>query len=94
MLKTMSILIAAAAITTPAIAETFVHEGTTYVYSVEQRGNVQILKGEDTKSRRPFTLRVSRNWVDGDVDGSPVSFSKRAVIRLKPTVTIPEVAAR
>lgn len=94
MLKTMSILIAAVAISTPAIAETFVHEGTTYVYSVEQRGNVQILKGEDTKSRRPFTLRVSRNWVDGDVDGSPVSFSKRAVIRLKPTVTITEVAAR
>ena len=94
MLKTISILIAAAAITTPALAETFVHEGVTYVYSIEQRGNMQILTGENSKTRQPFTLRVSRNWVDGEVGGSPVSFSKRDVIRLKPTVSASEIAAR
>jgi hypothetical protein len=94
MLKSISILIAATAIATPAIAETFVHDGKTYVYSVEDRGTLKILKGEVAESRKPFTLRVSRNWVDGDVDGSPVSFSKRSVIRLKPTVTTTEIAAR
>ncbi len=94
MLKTISILIAVAVITTPAVAETFVHEGSTYVYTVEERGNFKILKGEVAESRTPFTLRVSRTWVDGEVDGSPVSFSKRSVIRLKPTVTTTEIAAR
>jgi hypothetical protein len=94
MMKTISILIAAAVTTTPALAETFVHEGSTYVYTVEERGNLKILKGEVAESRKPFILRVSRNWVDGEVDGSPVSFSKRDVIRLKPTVTTTEMAAR
>jgi hypothetical protein len=94
MLKSISILIAAAVNTAPALAETFVHDGSTYVYTVEQRGNFQILKGEVTESHKPFTLRVSRTWVDGEVDGSPVSFSKRAVVRLKPTVTTTEIAAR
>lgn len=94
MLKSISILIAAAAASTPAIAETVVHNGVTYVYTVEQRGDIQILKGEDTKTRKPFTLRVSRNWVDGDVNGSPVSFSKRDVIRLKPRVATTEIAVR
>jgi hypothetical protein len=98
MLKTLSILIAApvalAAISPPALAETFTHKGTTYVYSVEQRGNLQIIKGLDTKTKRPFTLRVSNNWVDGEVDGSPVSFSKRDVVRLTPTVSTTEIAAR
>lgn len=94
MLKTFSMLIAVSTIATPAFAETFVHNGSTYVYSVEERGNIRILKGEVAESRKPFTLRVSRNWVDGEVDGSPVSFSKREVVRLKPTVTIAEIAAR
>ncbi len=93
MLKTISILIAAAALATPALAETMTHEGITYVYSVEQRGNVRVISGEDS-DHRVFTLRVSRNWVDGTVNGSPVSFSTRDVIRLKPEVTVTEVAAR
>ena len=94
MLKTLSILLAASTVTTHALDETFIHDGSTYVYSVEERGDLRILKGEVVESRKPFTLRVSRNWVDGEVDGSPVSFSKRDVVRLKPTVTIAEIAAR
>jgi hypothetical protein len=93
MLKTLSILIAAASITTPALAETFVHKGTTYTYSVEQHGAVRLISGQDSDKRR-FTLRVSKNWVDGTVDGNPVSFSTRDVIRLKPEVTVTQVAAR
>jgi hypothetical protein len=94
MLKTISILIAAAAFATPALAETLVHDGVTYVYAVEQRGNVKIIKGEDATTRRPFTLRVRSGWVEGVVDGSPVSFSTRDVVRLKRAVVSTEVAAR
>jgi hypothetical protein len=93
MLKTISIAIAAAAMFTPALAETLVHEGKTYTYTVEQRGNLRLISGEDS-DHRPFTLRVSKNWVNGTVDGSPVSFATRDVIRLKPEVTVTEVAAR
>jgi hypothetical protein len=98
MLKTLSILIAApialAATAAPALAETLTHDGITYVYSVEQRGKMRIITGEDTTHHRHFTLRASPTWVDGTVDGSPVSFSTRDVIRLKPEVTVTEVAAR
>jgi hypothetical protein len=93
MLKTISIAIAAAAMITPALAETLVHNGKTYTYSVEQRGNIRLISGEDS-DHRAFKLRVSNRWVDGTVDGSPVSFSTRDVIRLKPEVTVTEVAAR
>jgi hypothetical protein len=93
MLKSISILVAAVAITTPALAESFVHQGITYSYSVEQRGNLRVISGEDSQ-HRAYTLRVSKNWVDGTVDGSPVSFSIRDVVRLKPEVTVTEVAAR
>lgn len=93
MLKTLSILIVAAAIATPALADTFVHEGTTYFYSVEQRGNIRVISGEDS-DHRAFTLRVSRNWVDGTVNGGLVSFSTRDVVRLKPQVTVIDLAAR
>jgi hypothetical protein len=94
MLKTISILIAAAAFTAPACAETITHDGITYVYSVEQRGNMRLITGEDTTTHRPFTLRVSKRWVDGDVNGRPVSFSTRDVVRTKPTVASSEIAAR
>jgi hypothetical protein len=93
MLKSISILVAAVAITTPALAESFVHQGIIYVYSVEQRDNLRVISGEDSQ-HRAYTLRVSKNWVDGTVDGSPVSFSIRDVVRLKPEVSVTEVAAR
>jgi hypothetical protein len=94
MLKTLSILIAATAIATPAFAETFVHEGTTYSYSVEERGAVKLITGEDITSHKPFTLTVKNGWVYGYVDGNPVSFSTRDVIRVKGQPTSTEVAAR
>ncbi len=93
MLKTISILIAAAAIVTPALADTLVHKGKTYTYSVEKRGNVRVISGEDS-DHRVFNLHVSRNWVDGTVDGRLVSFSTRDVVHLKPEVTVTEVATR
>jgi hypothetical protein len=94
MLKTISILTAALATSTPALAETFVHNGTTYVYAIQQRGNVKTIKGQDATMRRPFTLHVRNGWVEGVVDGNPVSFSTRDVVRLKTQSISTEVAAR
>jgi hypothetical protein len=94
MLKTLSIALAAAAFATPALAETFVHDGTTYIYSVEQRGNLQLISGEDSESHKPFTLTVKNGWVEGVVDGRSVSFSTRDVVRLKRKNGATEVAAR
>jgi hypothetical protein len=93
MLKRLSVLIAVASITTPAFAETFVHKGITYTYSVEQRGQIRLISGQDSENRR-FTLRVSKKWVDGTVNGNAVSFSTRDVVRIKPEVTVTEIAAR
>jgi hypothetical protein len=79
---------------TPALAETMTHNGVTYVYSVETSGNTKIIKGEDVTNRRAFTLRVNNGWVEGDIDGRSVSFSKRDVVRLKANQVAQEVAAR
>ena len=94
MLKTLSILICASAIATPALAETFVHEGTTYIYSVEQKRGAQVIKGVDATTNRPFEFRVRKGWVSGTVNGYPVSFSQRSVIRIKSPKTVVEIAAR
>jgi hypothetical protein len=94
MLKTISTLIAASAISAPAIAETFVHDGTTYVYSVQQRGAKQLIIGEDATRHVPFTLSVSRGRVDGTVNGRAVSFPIRDVARLNPKPANTKVATR
>jgi hypothetical protein len=94
MLKTLALTLALATVAAPALAETFTHEGVTYEYTVAQKGNVRIITGKDTISGRPFELTVRNGWVDGHVDGAPVSFSKREVVRLRPTVVSTEIAAR
>jgi hypothetical protein len=94
MLKTLALTLAIATLATPALAETFTHEGVTYEYTVEQKGNIRVITGKDTSSGRPFELTVRSGWVDGHVDGTPVSFSKREVVRLRPTVVSAEIAAR
>ena len=96
MMKTISFLAAAtsAALVTPALADTFVDRGVTYVYAVEQRGNVRVITGEDATHHQPFILRVAHGWVEGTVDGQPVSFSTRDVVHVRPEVIVNEVAAR
>lgn len=83
MLKSILTLAAATMLAVPALAETFTHEGVTYVYTVTNHDGYRIIKGEDVTNRRPFELKVSRRWVDGHVDNSPVSFSQRDVISIK-----------
>lgn len=94
MLKSFTILLAAVAATSPALAETFTYQGKTYAYTIEQRGHVRILTGADVTSDVPFVLNVSRNWVEGTVDGQPVSFSTHSVKPLTRNVTVTEVAAK
>ncbi len=93
MFETVSTLILSMTLVAPAFAESFVHDGTTYNFSVERRGEVRLITGEDSKHRR-FVLRASATWVDGTVDGQPVSFSTLDVVRAEPKVTVTEVAAR
>jgi hypothetical protein len=67
-----TVLIAGAA--TAAPTESFTHEGVTYAYSVRDKGKMRIIEGFDQTNRRSFRFRVSDRWVDGTVDGNPVSF--------------------
>lgn len=94
MLKTLALTLAIASVATPALAETFEHAGTTYEYAVEQQGKSRVITGKDLKQGRPFRLIVRNGWVNGTVDGAPVSFSTRDLIRVRPTVTTTEIAAR
>jgi hypothetical protein len=94
MLKTLALTLAAATIATPALAETFEHAGATYEYTVQQQGNARIISGKDVKTGQLFELTVRNRWVEGTVDGRPVSFSTRDLVRVRPTTTSTEVAAR
>ena len=94
MLKKLSIIICASAIVTPVLAETFVHEGTTYIYSIGQHRGARVIKGVDATTNRPFEFRVRKGWVEGTVNGNPVSFSQRNVIRINSPKTDVETAAR
>ncbi len=84
-------------IASPAFAagtETLTHNGSTYVYSVTEKGNAKIIEGVDQTTNRPFRLRVSNGWVYGRVDGTAVSFSLRDVKPASAEPTSTQVAAR
>jgi hypothetical protein len=93
MLKTLSILTAAFAVATPALANTFTHQGVTYTYAVEKGVTEKLISGSDSKGG-DYSLRVKNGWVEGVVDGRPVSFSTREVIRLKSAGATTKVAER
>lgn len=75
-------------------AETLTHDGITYKYSVAQKGETRVITGYDTTNRRPFTLRVARGQVVGEVDGQPVSFALREVKPISSLLKATKVAAR
>jgi hypothetical protein len=72
----------------PPKSSTFVHDGQTYVYTVEVKGDYRILRGKVEPTGEKFELRVSDKWVKGDVGGKPVSFSVASVKRRSPAVNI------
>lgn len=63
----------------------FEHGGTTYNYTVVERGSLTILRGvaERGGSRTPFTLRVRGQHVRGQVGMSDVSFPLSEVRSLR-----------
>ena len=65
--------------TVPALADTgseqrFEHDGITYVYEVEERGDRRILSGRQYLSGARFRLVVREGRVSGRVNGSAVYF--------------------
>ena len=69
----------AAFVATPTIAAepiTIVRDGVTYHYTVETKGDSQILTGSADRGN-PFRLIVANGWVSGTVGDRPVSFAVR-----------------
>ncbi len=69
--------LAAAAIATPALAETplaFTWEGHKIVGTVDQVGETQVIKGRDLTTGRDFELHVKNGYVHGDIGGQLVSY--------------------
>ncbi len=95
MFKSVSITVALAltcvsnvAISAPAPTTTFVHDGQTYTYSVEQKANSRVIRGTVGKSGEPFILYVSEKTVTGTVNGRPVSFARSEVKKLAKDVQV------
>ena len=68
---------AAAAIAAPAFAATpidFTWEGHRIVGTVDQVGDVKVLKGEDRTTGNPFMLRVRNGYVHGSIGNQLVSY--------------------
>lgn len=61
--------------TGPAETGSFEHEGYTYVYSVEQKGDAQLISGRRYPGGTAFSLRVRNGKVTGTSGGNAVSFS-------------------
>ncbi len=94
MTKFVALLLACTLAAAPALADTVTHKGQTFDYSVTTKGNVTVISGKDADSGAPFELRVAHGWVEGVVDGQPVSFSVRDTIRLPRTASSAVVATR
>ena len=77
MTKFALIAFAAAAIAAPAFAATpidFTWEGHRIVGTVEQAGNVQVLKGEDRTTGQAFELHIKNGYVRGSIGNQLVSY--------------------
>ncbi len=83
----------AAAFAEPSAPVSFTHQGATYNYTVEQKAEKRIIRGQETVSGSQFTLFVGKSKVTGFVDGRPVSFPLTAVKPLRGTVDV-AVASR
>jgi hypothetical protein len=94
MLKSVLLLIASAtaiistaAVSAPDKTETFVHDGITYKYSVEQTAKGRVLRGTAGPDA-PFVLYVTDKKITGRVNGRDVSFKHSEVIDLRSATQI------
>ncbi|MEG3165031.1 hypothetical protein U1701_10530 [Sphingomonas sp. PB2P19] len=83
MRKTILILTAAAAALTSTVGiaaegrQSFVHEGSTYVYTTSEQDGRQVINGRRFPSGQQFHLIVRGDRVSGTSGGVPVSFKTR-----------------
>jgi hypothetical protein len=83
MRKTILILTAAAAALTSSIGmaaegkQSFVHDGSTYVYTSSLQNGRQVIDGRRFPSGQAFHLVVKGERVSGVSGGVPVSFKTR-----------------
>jgi hypothetical protein len=96
-----SIAAATALLSLPTIASaeksapiTITHDGHSYSYTVEYKGDSRIIRGAEVASGEPFTLYVGKVWVGGTVNGQAVSFPLSSVKPLKGVVTVETLASR
>lgn len=81
-MRMLSLIAAGAALSfaVPALAEPaatsgFKHDGYTYVYTVEQKGDMQLISGHSYPGGAPFSLVVRGDRVSGSSNGVAVSFN-------------------
>ncbi len=83
MRKTVLILTAAAAALTSSIGmaadgqQSFVHDGSTYVYTSSVQAGRQVIDGRRLPSGQAFHLVVKGDRVSGTSGGVPVSFKTK-----------------
>jgi hypothetical protein len=56
------------------VQSSFSHDGERYIYQVETKGDVKIIRGTTERTARDFVLYVSAKKVTGTVDNQYVSF--------------------
>jgi hypothetical protein len=69
---TLAILASIAA--TPAMAETFTRDGTTYNYTLKSLGQATLISGTIVDTGESFSLKVKSGRVVGQVGSRPVNF--------------------
>ena len=79
MLTITTALLGLAAISAPALAaagdRSFEHDGNTYVYHVENKGELKLISGKTYPTGENFTFVVRGDRVSGQIGARNVSFS-------------------
>jgi hypothetical protein len=70
------------------VQASFTHEGERYVYAVETKGDLKIIRGTTERTGRDFVLYVSDKKVTGTVDNQYVSFPLSAIAEAKSKLAI------
>lgn len=67
-------VLAPSVVVAEAAPQRFTHEGKSYSYTVEDRGDHRVIRGVQENNNKLFHLRVGESHVRGTVNGHPVSF--------------------
>lgn len=62
-----------------AAPQRFTHEGKSYSYTVEDRGDYRLIRGVEENSRKSFVLRVGESRVRGTMGSNNVNFPLKDV---------------